>query len=144
MIEAVGRRQLPRYFRAIHDRLKPGARAALQVITVPDAGRGGYARSADFIQRHVFPGGYLPAPAELSTTMARAGLVGGGSTSLAQSYSRTLRCWHARFDAAWDRIAAQGFDARFRRVWETYLTACAAAFAHGAVDVVQMTARRPA
>jgi cyclopropane-fatty-acyl-phospholipid synthase len=144
MLEAVGPSYWPAYFATLRDRLKPGARAALQLITVPDLRWKDYSGSVDFIQRHVFPGGSLIPPARLRAEAARAGLEEQGQASVSDSYSCTLRRWHARFDAAWEEIARLGFDDRFRRVWETYLTACAAGFAHGTIDVVQTTLRRPA
>jgi cyclopropane-fatty-acyl-phospholipid synthase len=144
MLEAVGPSYWPSYFDALRDRLRPGARAALQVITVPDWRWDYYRNSVDFIQRHVFPGGSLIPPSRLSAEVARVGLVDEGTASLSDSYSRTLRRWHTRFDAAWDDVSRLGFDDRFRRVWDTYLTACASGFAYGTVDVVQTTLRRPA
>jgi cyclopropane-fatty-acyl-phospholipid synthase len=145
MLEAVGRRGLARFFAVLRERLRPGGRAALQVIEVPDARWPAYARGEDFVQRHIFPGGFLPSPARLDAKAARAGLVSAGrDASLRESYSLTLRRWHARFDARWPEAEAMGHDARFRRRWELYLTGCAAAFAHGLIDVRQLTLGRPA
>jgi cyclopropane-fatty-acyl-phospholipid synthase len=85
----------------------------------------------------------LPSPSVLRDQMARAGLDVLGSREFGQSYSETLRRWHARFDGAWPGIAAQGFDARFRRMWDFYLASCAAAFKGGSCDVTQITLARP-
>ncbi|HAW49282.1 MAG TPA: SAM-dependent methyltransferase, partial [Roseovarius sp.] len=117
--------------------------AALQIITVEDRRFESYRRDVDFIQKYIFPGGMLPGPAVLREQVRRAGLRVLGSREFGQSYSETLRRWHARFDAHWPEIAAQGFDARFRRMWEFYLASCAAAFKGGSCDVTQITLARP-
>ena len=144
MFEAMGRRYWPAYFDAVRERLRPGRAASLQIITVPDARWPIYSKGVDFIQRHIFPGGYLPAPHKLTEEIARARLEEGDSLSLAKDYSLTLRRWHETFAARWSEVAALGFDARFRRLWETYLVSCASAFEHGNCDVVQIVVRRPA
>jgi cyclopropane-fatty-acyl-phospholipid synthase len=143
MFEAVGERYWPVFFAGLRDRLKPRARAALQIITIEDARFESYRRDVDFIQKYIFPGGMLPSPSVLRDQMARAGLDVLGSREFGQSYSETLRRWHARFDGAWPGIAAQGFDARFRRMWDFYLASCAAAFKGGSCDVTQITLARP-
>ena len=144
MFEAVGQKYWPVYFDTLRQRLKPGRSASLQIITVPDTRWSVYTRSVDFIQKYIFPGGMLPAPHRLSEEVARAGLEEGGSLSLAQGYSITLRRWFDRFNDAWDEIAPMGFDDRFRRTWNLYLTGCAGAFEYGMCDVIQMTVRKPA
>ena len=65
-----------------------------------------------------------------------------GSKEFGASYDLTLRRWHDTFNAKWDQVAAMGFDERFRRMWNFYLTSCAAAFVTGNVDVTQVTVRR--
>ena len=144
MIEAVGEKYWPAYFAAVRDRLKPGASATIQVITIPDALFPTYRRTIDFIQKYIFPGGMLPSPGVLADQIERAGMTLTGSIEFGESYSETLRRWHDRFNAAWDDIAAMGFDERFRRMWTFYLTSCAAAFRTGTTDVAQVTMRRPA
>ena len=144
MFEAVGQKYWPVYFDTLRQRLRPGRSASLQIITVPDTRWAVYTRSVDFIQKYIFPGGMLPAPHRLSEEVTRAGLVEGTSLSLAQGYSITLRRWFDRFNEAWDEIAPMGFDDRFRRMWNLYLTGCAGAFEYGMCDVIQMTVRKPA
>ena len=144
MFEAVGERYWPVYFDTVRDRLKPGAQATIQVITVQDSLYPTYRRTVDFIQKYIFPGGMLPSPGVLRGEIARAGLTLTGTVEFGQSYSETLRRWHGQFNAAWDDIAAMGFDERFRRMWTFYLTSCAAAFRTGTTDVAQVTMQRPA
>ena len=97
----------------------------------------------DFIQKYIFPGGMLPSPSALRAEIARAGLTLKGSVEFGQSYSLTLRRWHETFNARWAEVAAQGFDERFRRMWNFYLTSCAGAFGGGNCDVTQITVTRP-
>jgi len=144
MFEAVGEKYWPVFFRTLRERLKPGRRAALQIITVADRRWEVYKRGVDFIQKYIFPGGMLPCPRVLREEIARAGLGLAGSHEFGASYSLTLRRWHETFSARWDEIAALGFDDRFRRMWDFYLTSCAAAFRAGSCDVSQITVERPA
>jgi cyclopropane-fatty-acyl-phospholipid synthase len=144
MFEAVGERYWPTYFNTLRDRLKPGCHATLQIITVPDARWHIYKRGVDFIQKYIFPGGMLPAPSVLRAEVEKAGLRVKHSIEFGDSYSQTLRRWHEAFNAHWDDVAHMGFDDRFRRMWNFYLTSCAGAFRGGNCDVTQITVTRPA
>ena len=144
MFEAVGEKYWPVYFDVLRARLKPGAQATLQIITVPDRRYAAYRRGVDFIQKYIFPGGMLPSPGALRKEIDRAGLSFSHSIEFGESYSQTLRRWHDVFNARWDQIAPMGFDARFQRMWNLYLTSCAATFVSGNCDVTQITVRRPA
>jgi cyclopropane-fatty-acyl-phospholipid synthase len=144
MFEAVGQKYWPTYFDTLRERLKPGRRATLQIITVADHRWDVYRKGVDFIQKYIFPGGMLPSPAALRAQIARAGLEFSGSIEFGESYSQTLRRWHERFDAEWEAIRDMGFDIRFRRMWDYYLASCAAAFRGGTCDVTQVTVARPA
>ncbi len=143
MFEAVGEKYWPVYFNTVYDRLKPGANATLQIITVQDKRWEIYRKGVDFIQKYIFPGGMLPAPKILQSEAEKAGLALKGSIEFGQSYSQTLRRWHDTFNAKWDDVAALGFDDRFRRMWNFYLTSCAGAFRFGVCDVTQVTLSRP-
>lgn len=143
MFEAVGEKYWPVYFGAVRDRLKPGASAALQIITVSENRFEAYRRTVDFIQKYIFPGGMLPSPAALRREIAQAGLRLGGSVEFGKSYSRTLRRWYGTFNGHWAEVSRLGFDDRFRRMWNFYLTSCAGAFEGGNCDVTQITVTRP-
>lgn len=143
MFEAVGERYWPTYFNTVRERLKPGRRAALQIITVQNERFESYRKSVDFIQKYIFPGGMLPSPDALKREVERAGLRLGPSIAFGMSYSQTLRRWHDAFNARWGEVAQMGFDERFRRMWNFYLTSCAGAFEGGNCDVVQITVTRP-
>ncbi|MES2667474.1 MAG: cyclopropane-fatty-acyl-phospholipid synthase family protein [Pseudomonadota bacterium] len=143
MFEAVGERYWPVYFQTLRDRLKPGGNATLQIITVPDSRWHVYKRGVDFIQKYIFPGGMLPAPSVLRAEVEKAGLRVKQSIEFGQSYSLTLRRWHEDFNAKWDQVAPMGFDDRFRRMWNFYLTSCAGAFQGGNCGVTQITVTKP-
>ena len=144
MFEAVGEKYWPVYFNTVRERLKPGANATLQIITVQDKRWEVYRRGVDFVQKHIFPGGMLPSPMALRSEVERAGLKIARSVEFGESYSQTLRRWHDTFNARWEEISQLGFDDRFRRMWNFYLTSCAATFHSGNCDVTQITLTRPA
>jgi len=143
MIEAVGERYWPAYFRAIHDRLAPGGRALVQGITIADDAWPRYRRGTDFIQRHVFPGGMLAPPGVFMQHARAAGLVEGTHTAFGLDYAETLRRWRAAFDAAESQVRGLGFDERFLRLWRFYLAYCEAGFEYGRTDVVHFELARP-
>jgi cyclopropane-fatty-acyl-phospholipid synthase len=126
----------------LKDRLKPGRNATLQIITVQDKRWEIYRRNVDFIQKYIFPGGMLPSPRVLRDEIEKVGLKVARSIEFGQSYSLTLRRWHETFNAKWDQVAALGFDERFQRMWNFYLTSCAGTFHSGNCDVTQITVTR--
>jgi cyclopropane-fatty-acyl-phospholipid synthase len=143
MFEAVGEKYWPTYFRTVYDRLKPGAGASIQMITIADHLFDSYRRGTDFIQKYIFPGGMLAPLSEARARAEAAGLTYAGSMEFGQSYSRTLREWYEMFNDRWDEVTKLGFDDRFRRMWNFYLTSCAACFEANTTDVTQMALRKP-
>ncbi len=150
MFEAVGEKYWPAFFAAVRDRLAPGGRAGLQIITIADPLFETYRRGADFIQRHVFPGGMLPSKLRLHEEVAKAGLAWSGEHWFGRDYAETLARWQTRFQAAWPRIAnaarlqARPTDDRFKRLWEYYLAYCETGFRAGWTNVGQIVLERPA
>ncbi len=142
MFEAVGLHYWPAFFRKIHDCLKPGGLAGLQVITIDDAYFNSYRRRADFIQRFVFPGGMLPSPSELRRQIENAGLVWHQNFNFGLDYAKTLKHWRDRFQEAWPKISSMGFDERFHLLWKFYLSYCEAGFKSGTIDVTQVSIAR--
>jgi len=142
MFEAVGEENWPTYFSALRTLLKPGGQALLQVITIADARFEAYRRKADFIQTYVFPGGMLPSPTAFAAAASAARLDLVGSEFFGGDYERTLLIWDRAFAAAWHRIEALGFDARFKRMWRYYLQYCAVGFRTGTIDVGQFLLAR--
>jgi cyclopropane-fatty-acyl-phospholipid synthase len=140
MAEAVGRQYWPAYLSAISRALKPGGRAALQVIIFDDALFEGYAGNVDFIQRYIFPGGLLIRTSEFRRLAASNGMDWRDQVNFGLDYAETLRRWRENFEAA----AAGGllpaqFDARFIALWRYYLMYCEGGFRGGGIDVVQAT-----
>lgn len=142
MFEAVGERYWPVFFAKLRDALHPEGRIALQIITIDDAIWEPYRRGADFIQRHIFPGGLLPSRNALKTNIQQAGLEWIGDSGFGLDYARTLANWSQRFEAAWPGIAALGYDERFRRMWHYYLAYCEVGFQIGRIDVRQIALSR--
>lgn len=142
MIEAVGERYWPDYFAQVAGRLRPGGRFALQSIVIEDDRFDAYRRSADFIQKHIFPGGALPCPQRLRAHAAEAGFHWRGEAGFGHDYARTLAHWRDRFDAAADRLGSFGFDERFRRCWRFYLAYCEGGFRAGNIDALQIVLAR--
>ncbi len=138
MIEAVGEAYWPTYFTTLRDRLKPGGRALLQVITVPDDYFPTYRRSSDFIRHYTFPGGMLLSNSIISNQAQRAGLKVQDSFAFGQDYAQTCRMWGQRMAVQHGRIRKIGYSEAFMRGWRYYLAACAASFAEGHTDVVQI------
>ena len=107
----------------------------LQAITIADKHFSAYRRSADFIRRYIFPGGMLPSVSVIEEQARRFGLRSAETISFGADYARTLDTWAVQFNTAWPRIAALGFDQRFRRLWNYYLSYCAIGFETGRTDV---------
>ena len=144
MLEAVGEARWPDYFRTLYQRLKPGAAAVVQVITIAEERFDHYRNNTDFIQRHVFPGGMLPTPSRLDSHAREAGLQPDHAERFGLSYARTLVEWREAFEQSWPQLREQGFDERFRRLWNYYLVYCEAGFRRGVTDVGIYRFRRPA
>jgi cyclopropane-fatty-acyl-phospholipid synthase len=138
MYEAVGERFWPTYFRTLRERLKPGGRGVVQAITIADERFDRYRSSTDFIQQFIFPGGMLASPSEFRAQAERAGLTVHSTHSFGLDYAETLRRWSQRFNRAWREIQADGFDERFKCLWNFYLSYCEAGFRSRSTDVLQV------
>ena len=111
----------------------------VQTITMPEQRYAAYLRSADFIQKYIFPGGMLPSESALRPVVAAAGLDWRAIQRFGRDYAETLRLWDERFQAAWDDIRGLGgFDERFRRLWRFYLAYCEAGFRTARTNVIQL------
>ncbi|WP_168394281.1 SAM-dependent methyltransferase [Erwinia amylovora] len=143
MIEAVGKAYIPLFFRCCQQLLKPGGRMALQAITISEERFSSYARGVDFIQRYIFPGGFLPSVSLLNDTLkAVSDFSVVDQFEIGEDYARTLQCWRQRFDHAWPQLAQGRFDERFRRMWLFYLCYCEAGFRARTIGTVQLTLQR--
>ena len=143
MLEAVGKEHWPDYFRVLNERLRPGAAAVVQVITIDESRYSHYLRNTDFIQRYVFPGGMLPTPGIVCRQATDAGLIVEHREMFGKDYARTLAEWRRNFHAAWPHLRQPGFEDAFRRLWDYYLCYCEAGFRLGSIDVGIFRFRKP-
>ncbi len=128
MLEAVGHRYLPAYFRKCDQVLKPGGRAVIQVITIPDNRYLRYRLRPDYIQRFIFPGAHLPSLGAMKRALRRTALRIVGREDLAPHYGPTLAAWRERLLEQRNALYDLGFDKSFLRRWEFYFAYCEAAF----------------
>lgn len=143
MFEAVGEAYWPVYFSTLRERLKSGAKACLQIITINEEDFPTYRKSADYIQRYIFPGGMLPSLSALKQQIARAGLLQADHISFGKDYARTLRLWNESFQKVWPKLKNNTLDERFKRLWEQYFAYCEAGFQVGKIDVIQIDIVKP-
>ena len=139
MIEAVGQNYLDSYFNTIKNNLTPIGTVGIQAITIDDNLFERYKNKQDFIQKYIFPGGFLPSRNELLNYVDTNGLKFGEYNSYANHYSDTLIIWREIFNKKWDSIKEQGFDLTFKRMWEFYLSYCEAGFKSKNIDLIQFS-----
>ena len=139
MIEAVGQNYLQSYFKTIKENLANSGTAAIQAITIDDNLFDRYKNKQDFIQKYIFPGGFLPSKNSLNKHVSDNGLTIKSYDSYADHYSSTLALWKNEFNKKWDLIKNQGFDLTFKRMWEFYLSYCEAGFKSKNIDLIQFS-----
>ncbi len=139
MIEAVGHKYLDEYFKVIKNSLNPGGKAAIQGITIDDKLFNRYKNSEDYIQKYIFPGGFLPSINLIKEITKKNDLSIEAINSYSNDYARTLSIWRNNFLQAWDKIAPLGFDNYFKRMWEFYLSYCEAGFKAKNIDLIQFS-----
>ena len=139
MIEAVGEKYLDQYFRTIKNSLKSNGRAAIQGITIRDDLFDRYRTGEDFIQKYIFPGGFLPSSGYIKRLAEKNQLRLETINSHSNDYAKTLSTWKGNFFKTWDNISPLGFDDYFKRMWEFYLSYCEAGFKAKNIDLVQFS-----
>ena len=139
MIEAVGENYLGKYFETIKKSLNKDGSAALQGITIRDDLFDRYKRSEDFIQKYIFPGGFLPSVNLMKTLIKKNKLNVTKVNSYPDDYARTLANWRINFFKAWNNITPLGFDDTFKRMWEFYLSYCEAGFKSKNINLIQIS-----
>ena len=139
MIEAVGQNYLDSYFNTIKNNLTSIGTVGIQAITIDDNLFERYKNKQDFIQKYIFPGGFLPSRNELLNYVDTNGLKFNEYNSYANHYSDTLIIWREIFNKKWDSIKEQGFDLTFKRMWEFYLSYCEAGFKSKNIDLIQFS-----
>jgi len=139
MIEAVGEKYLNKYFNVIKENLSRGGRAAIQAIVIRDELYNRYRKKEDFIQKYIFPGGFLPSIKFLNTASDKSGLKINKYYSYGSHYSNTLQKWRESFLESWDKISRQGFNTSFKKMWDFYFSYCDAGFKSKNIDLVQFS-----
>ena len=139
MIEAVGQNYLESYFKTLKVNLADNGTAAIQAITIDDSLFDRYKNKQDFIQKYIFPGGFLPSKNSINKYVSENGLTIKSYESYANHYSSTLALWRNEFNKKWDLIKNQGFDSTFKRMWEFYLSYCEAGFKSKNIDLIQFS-----
>ena len=139
MIEAVGQNYLENYFKTIKTNLVSQGSAAIQAITIDDNLFDRYKTKEDFIQKYIFPGGFLPSKKKLYDLSQNNGLAINQYNSYGLHYSNTLKIWRDEFFIKWEEISKQGFDNKFKRMWHFYLSYCEAGFKSKNIDLIQFS-----
>ncbi|MDA9667362.1 cyclopropane-fatty-acyl-phospholipid synthase family protein [Candidatus Pelagibacter sp.] len=139
MIEAVGQNYLDSYFKTIKDNLSYNGKAAIQAITIDDSLFDRYKNKQDFIQKYIFPGGFLPNKNSINRYVSDNDLTINSYISYADDYASTLAIWKKEFNEKWDLIKNKGFDLTFKRMWEFYLSYCEAGFKSKNIDLIQFS-----
>ena len=139
MIEAVGEKYLNKYFSMIKNNLKPGGIGAIQAIIIKDELFDQYRKSEDFIQKYIFPGGFLPSLQSIKYHTKKSGLQLTEYNSYGSHYSNTLKKWRENFINSWTDISKQGFDQSFKKIWDFYFSYCEAGFKSKNIDLIQFS-----
>ena len=139
MIEAVGEKYLDKYFETIKRSLNVNGAAAIQGITIRDDLFERYRSSEDFIQKYIFPGGFLPSLGFMKSLIKKNNLNLLKVNSYPDDYAKTLATWRENFIKVWSNIAPLGFDETFKRMWEFYLSYCEAGFKSKNIDLIQFS-----
>ena len=135
MFEAVGKKYWEKYFSIVKKSLGDSGKAVLQIITIDDQRAINYHRQPDFIQQYIFPGGMLPTKKNLEDINYKVGLEFKEIKSFGLSYAKTLNLWNQQFQNSWEELAQLGFNVRFKRMWEYYLSYCETGFLSKSTDV---------
>jgi cyclopropane-fatty-acyl-phospholipid synthase len=144
MIEAVGDKFLPDFFKKCGELLKPEGKMLLQAITITDQKYKQYVGGVDFIQRYIFPGGCVPSNARMAELLSvKTDMVIRHIEDFGFDYARTIKDWRARFTDAYEQLRQKGYDETFKRLWEFYLCYCEGGFLERSISVVHVVATRP-
>lgn len=144
MIEAVGKEYLDSYFAKCSSLLKANGLMALQAITIADQRFEHYSKEVDFIQKFIFPGGFLPSVTKMAGAVCQhTDLVIRQLSDIGLDYARTLADWYQRFEQQKEQVLALGYDQRFIRMWQFYLCYCEGGFLERATSTVHLVLAKP-
>ena len=139
MIEAVGEKYMDQYFGTIKNVLNYGGTAAIQGIVIKDDLFERYRANEDFIQKYIFPGGFLPSIQFMENLIKKNDLKLEKINTYSDDYARTLATWRKNFLSAWEKISPLGFDEYFKRMWEFYLSYCEGGFKSRNINLIQFS-----
>ena len=139
MIEAVGEKYMDQYFGTIKNVLNYGGTAAIQGIVIKDDLFERYRANEDFIQKYIFPGGFLPSIQFMENLIKKNDLKIEKINTYSDDYARTLATWRKNFLGAWEKISPLGFDEYFKRMWEFYLSYCEGGFKSRNINLIQFS-----
>ena len=139
MIEAVGEKYLSQYFKTIKENLSENGRGAIQAIVIKDELYERYKTKEDFIQKFIFPGGFLPSFKSLNQLSNQSGLKIDNYNLYGEHYSNTLQQWRKSFLSSWEKISRQGFNTNFKKMWDFYFSYCEAGFKSKNIDLIQFS-----
>ena len=139
MIEAVGEKYMSQYFKTIKNALNHNGTAAIQGIVIKDELFERYRSSEDFIQKYIFPGGFLPSLGFMKKLIQNNNLNLLKINTYSDDYARTLAIWRNNFLKSWNNISPLGFDDYFKRMWEFYLSYCEGGFKAKNINLIQFS-----
>ena len=139
MIEAVGEKYMDQYFGTIKKVLNNNGTAAIQGIVIKDDLFDRYRANEDFIQKYIFPGGFLPSINFMEKLINKNDLRLEKINTYSDDYAKTLATWRKNFLDVWDKISPLGFDDYFKRMWEFYLSYCEGGFKSRNINLIQFS-----
>ena len=144
MMEHVGHSDLPTFFETCDRLLKPDGIVVSHHITVLDQAYDRYIYEMDFIKAYIFPGCCIPsATAMLNAATSKSRFVCQHLENFGANYAKTLREWRRNFLTNKDKVTALGYDEKFQRMWDVYLTYCEAGFIANQLGLHHMVWTRP-
>ncbi|WP_127471539.1 SAM-dependent methyltransferase [Thiomicrorhabdus aquaedulcis] len=144
MFEAVGKEYWDTYFAQLQANLKPGGKAALQIITIDEQHAQQYQSSVDFIQTYIFPGGLLPSLSQLSQLAHQHQFELIQVDDFGTDYAKTCQLWKTEFNRHSESLARMGYDLAFQKLWNYYLDYCTVGFETQHISVCQIVLQKPA
>ena len=138
MVEAVGFKYIEDYFKILKKLIKPCGQIMIQSICIPDKRLYSYKNSVDFIQKYIFPGGFLPSIGLINKYSDKYGLIVSDIKNITTDYADTLSIWKINFNHNYKRIENNQFNLRFKLIWNYYLDYCEVGFRTNMVQTYQI------
>ena len=144
MIEAVGKEYMANFFTKCSSLLKQTGLMVIQAITIDDRRYESYSKGVDFIQKHIFPGGFLPSQLVMNKTLKEhTDMMIRDLHDIGLDYARTLNDWYIAFQQSREALLKDGYDDRFARMWQYYLNYCEGGFLERTISTVQLIISKP-